>query len=101
MNTHASHSVDEWCGNHPEEPKCGNLVSSRLPTQIGTPVNPDDEDEGLSEDQKRCIALEKGMAERSGREGGGAIRGESSSGEMAAGSGSTDTRVPGCHLSKT
>jgi hypothetical protein len=94
-------SVDEWYANHPEEPKCGDLVSSRLPTPIGTPVHWDNEDGELSEDQKRCIALGKRMAERSGRAGGQAIRGKSCSNQMAAGSGSTDTRVIGGHPSKT
>jgi hypothetical protein len=96
--TDGEDSVDEYYRNHPEEPKCGDLVSSRLPTPVGS----DNEDqEEMSENQKRCLASAKRKAEKSGRAGGQAIRGESCSNQMAAGLGSTGTRVTGDHPSKT
>jgi hypothetical protein len=104
--TDGEDSVDEYYRNHPEEPKCGDLVSSRLPTlassRASTPVNSDNEDqEEMTEDQKRHLASAKRRVAKSGRAGGQATRGKSRSSQMDAGSGSTDTRVEGGHPSKT
>jgi hypothetical protein len=88
-------SVDEYYADH--------YVSSRLPTPAGTPVNSDNEDiqEEMSEDQKRHLATAKRKAEKSGRAGGQAIRGESGSSQMAAGSGETGTCATRCRPPKT
>jgi hypothetical protein len=96
--TDGEDSFDEYYGNRPDGPKCGELVSSRFPTPVDSDNEDDDE---VSEDHKRRAALGKRTANRSGRAGGQAIRGKSCSGQMAAGSGSTDKRVTGGHPSKT
>jgi hypothetical protein len=37
--TEGEDSVSEWYNEHPGEPKCGNLASSRLSTPTSTPVS--------------------------------------------------------------
>jgi hypothetical protein len=66
--TEGEDSVDEWYREHPEVPKCGKEVSSRLPT----PLNSDNEDEEeyRSKDQTRCLSPAKRMAGRARRTGG-------------------------------
>jgi hypothetical protein len=60
--TEGEDSVDEWYQAHPEVPKCGKEVSSRLPTPLNSD-NQDDADE-MTEDQKRCLASAKRKSAR-------------------------------------
>jgi hypothetical protein len=76
-------------------------MTNEASSRVSTPVNSDNEDqEEMTEDQKRYLASAKRRAAKSGRAGGQAIGGESCSSQMAASSGSTDTRVTGGHPSK-
>jgi hypothetical protein len=57
LTTEGEDSLEEWYQAHPEVPKYGKEVCSRLPT----PLNSDNEDDGeeMTEDQKRHLASAK------------------------------------------